>query len=57
MVGYFLAKDDFLEQMEAEQRKLEEAATLLGIPSDSPYRERERELGARIREHREMMRA
>jgi len=25
--------------------------------ANSPYRERERELGARIREHREMMRA
>jgi hypothetical protein len=49
--------DQFLAEMEDEKRKLEEAATLLGIPSDSPYRERERELGARIREHREMMRA
>jgi hypothetical protein len=53
----FLPRDLFLEDLKEQQRALYEAAELLGIPSDSPYRERERELGMRIREHREMMRS
>ncbi len=47
--------DEFLIEMEAEYQRLEEAARLLGIPSDSRYRAKERELSMRIREHREMM--
>jgi len=49
-------EDEFLSQLKAERDKLAEAAHLLFIPDDSPFREREREIWTLIREHRERMR-
>lgn len=49
--------DQFLQRLEDERDRLLDAARLLEIPNESPYRARERELGARIREHVEMMRS
>lgn len=49
--------DAHLAELEEEYYRREAAALLLKLPDQSPYRDREYELGMLIREYKEIMRS